>query len=187
MFCKSAHVYFRENTEGSPYNYLEIGVFNGESIGLMADAFPDKKIFAVDPFIEDGFTSHTSGVDRGQKMPTQRESTLKNIAGKKNAHLIEKTSKEFAESLEDWVVQLMNVGWVLIDGSHHYEDVVIDYELAMRLIGDMPGGIIFDDVDIEGVERAHKEFIAKYGNRITSIRDISMGKPGTIMAYGINK
>jgi hypothetical protein len=186
MFCGSGHVYFKENTEDSPYNYLEIGVFYGESVGLLADAYPHKQVFAVDPFIEDGFTSHTSGVDRGQRMPTQRESTLKNIAGKKNAYLIEKTSKEFSESLEDWVVQLMNVGWVLIDGSHHYEDVVIDYELAMRLIGDKKGGIVFDDVNIEGVAKAHKEFIAKYGNRITGIRDISQGEPGSIMAYKIN-
>ncbi len=186
MFCKSGHVYFRENSEGSPYNYLEIGVFNGESIGLMAEAFPGRQCFAVDPFIEDGFTSHTSNVEFGQHMPTQRENTLKNIAGKQNAYLIEKTSKEFSESLEDWTVQLMNVAWVLIDGSHHYEDVVIDYELAMRLIGDKKGAIVFDDVDIEGVARAHREFIAKYGSKITGIRDISTGTPGGIMAYKIN-
>lgn len=186
MFCKSGHVYFRENSEGSPYNYLEIGVFNGESIGLMAEAFPGRQHFAVDPFIEDGYTSHASGMERGERMPSQRESTLKNIAGKKNAYLIEKTSKEFAESLEDWVVQLMNVAWVLIDGSHHYEDVVIDYELAMRLIGDKSGAIVFDDVDVEGVGRAHREFISKYGNRITGIRDISTGVAGGIMAYKIN-
>jgi hypothetical protein len=172
--------------DGQPYNYLEIGVFNGESIGLMAEAFPGKQCFAIDPFIEDGYTSHASGVDAGLEMPAQRESTLKNIANKQNAYLIEKTSLAFSLILEDWTVQLMNVAWVLIDGSHHYDDVVVDYELAMRLIGSKHGSIVFDDLNIEGVARAHREFIAKYGKHITGIRDISQETAGHTIAYKIN-
>jgi predicted O-methyltransferase YrrM len=173
--------------EGSKYNYLEIGIFNGDSIADMARAYPGKHIYAIDPFIEDGYTSHTTKVDRDQHMPEQKANTLKNIEGFDNITLFETTSKEFAESLNKHMAQIMNVAWVLIDGSHHYEDVVVDYELAMQLIGNKPGGIVFDDVTIPGVERAHREFLEKYGDRITLTRDLYNVHPGNIIGYRINK
>jgi hypothetical protein len=61
----------------------------------------------------------------------------------------------------------VNIGAVLIDGSHHYEDVSIDVELSMKLIGKKPGFIIFDDTDVEGVKMAQNEFLEKYEKQIS--------------------
>ena len=188
MFCQPGHFYFRDALAYSPHNYLEIGIFNGDSIGLMGEHYPGKIIFAIDPFLEDGYTSHTSAVTRGEYMPTQKENTLANIKGKDNICLFETTSKDFAEMLTDQMIVDMDVAWVLIDGSHYYEDVVIDYELAMRLIGDKPGGIVFDDAQLPEVNKAHLEFLEKYGNQVSDTLDISgAGYTGHIIAHRINK
>jgi hypothetical protein len=183
MFCTPGHEFFRTNLENSKYNYLEIGIFNGDSIAEMAKAYPAKQIYAVDPFIEDGYTSHTSKVDRHEHMSEQKKNTLDNINGLENITLFESTSEHFANQLTDEMVTQMNVGWVLIDGSHHYPDVAIDTELAMRLIGGKVGGIVFDDANLPDVKKAHDEWFEKYQHRITSKTDLYPDHVGSIIGY----
>lgn len=52
MLCCTAGFEFMNNKLASiKSNYLEIGVFDGDSIAGLAKKYPDKKIYAIDPFI----------------------------------------------------------------------------------------------------------------------------------------
>jgi hypothetical protein len=161
----SLHVYqaSAEYLESVPGNYLEIGVFNGIGTATIAELFPDKKIYAIDPFIEDG---HTGTGDRGIALNPQREAYYENAEGKDNMTIFETTSDEFAKTLTDEKIAEYNIDWVVVDGSHHYEDVTVDYHLAMRLIGDRPGVIVFDDLGHSGVQQAVDEFLIEYKDQI---------------------
>jgi len=123
MFATAAFNFFENCLCDIPTNYLEIGVYNGDSIQRLALAFPDKLIVGVDPFIEDGCTSHNSKVNAGERLIAQELSTKKLIKGIPNIMCFKQTSKEFFTRLPDNVVTFLNIGAVFIDGSHHYEDV----------------------------------------------------------------
>jgi len=186
MFCQPAYHFFSTNINQNTHNYLEIGVFNGDSIAGIAQQFPDKSIFAIDPFIEDGNTMHTSNVQSGELMPTQRANTHTNINGLKNIALFEMTSKDFNDILTDEMIADMDVGWILIDGSHHYEDVILDAHMSMRIIGDRKGVIIFDDIGLPGVNQAYVEWKETYKDRIKNTADLYDHNPGFIIAHWIN-
>jgi len=167
-------------------NYLEIGVYNGDSIAELARMYPNKTIYAVDPFVEDGFTSHDTGVDRGEYMSQQEANTRQNIAGLDNVVLFKMTSQEFAKMLTDEMIELMNIGHVLVDGSHHYEDVIIDCELSARLFNGKQGVIVFDDANLLGVAQALTEFGEKYKDKIDNTLDLYITRPGHIITYFMN-
>jgi hypothetical protein len=146
-------------------DYFEIGVFNGAGFAEVARKNPDKICYAVDPFIEDGHTVNASQVSTGDKMLTQKQNFETNTAGLINVVLHETTSKEFLATLtEDNMPK--NIGMIVIDGDHHYEHVVIDFELAMKLIGNRRGTIVVDDTDVSGVMQAYTEFVKANDGRI---------------------
>jgi hypothetical protein len=118
-------------------------------------------------------------------MPVQQANTYKNIEGLTNVVLFETTSKGFADMLTDEMVTDMDVGWVLIDGSHHYRDVIIDINLAIRLIGHKPGVIIFDDINLPGVNKAYCEFLNMSIKKSDAV-DIYASHPGHIIFHEIN-
>lgn len=151
-------------------NYLEIGVYDGEGIKQLALHYPDKIIYAVDPFIEDGCTSHHSGVERFEKLIPQRQSTINNIRGIKNIELYEVTSDKFYRRITNPLSY--NIGAVFIDGSHHYKDVANDFELAMFLIGNKSGIISVDDLQVEDVFNAYTEFCNMFNSRIDEMFSI---------------
>lgn len=186
MFCEPAHHFFRNHSIGSPCNILEIGVFNGDSIANLADVFPNKTIYGIDPFIEDGYTTDHTGVGKNSFMNAQYANTLENIKNYPNAILFNTTSEDFYNQLTKKQINKMNVSWVLIDGSHHYTDVAIDVKLAIDLIGDKPGGIVFDDVNLSGVGKAYQEFLITYNNKIAPPQDLYGAHPGHIIAHFIN-
>ena len=186
MFCVPGFELFRMSLRRDHLNYLEIGVYNGDSIATLARMNPNKTIYAIDPFIEDGRTTHDTGVDRGEYMSQQEINTRKNIEGLENVVLFKMTSEEFSDMLTDEMVDLMNIGHVLIDGSHHYRDVVIDYELATRLFGNKPGVVVFDDAHLEDVAQAREEFQTKYNDKIDNTVDLYISRPGHIIAYFMN-
>lgn len=164
--------------ESSPYNVLEIGAFNGAGTKMLASGFPDTKIYVIDPFIEDGCTKHITEVETGDEMETQFASFLKNTDDFGNVLLYSQTSSSFFyDLLEDAYpvrfIAHLNIGWVIIDGAHDYENVTNDYELAITMIGDKPNcGIIFDDVDLQDVGRAYQEFLEKYKDKISSVGEV---------------
>lgn len=155
-----------------PGDYLEIGVFNGAGFAEVARKNPGKICYAVDPFIEDGHTVGASQVSAGNKMLTQKQNFEANTTGLTNVVLHETTSKEFLDTLTDDNVP-KNIGMVVIDGNHHYEHVVVDFKLAMKLIGNRRGTIVVDDTDVSGVMQAYTEFVDANNTRI--IVDTSCG------------
>lgn len=173
MFCWPAFDYFKQQLPNNEFNYLEIGIFNGDSIAELARANTNKIIYGIDPFIEDGCTMHTTHVKENESMPTQRQNTYNNIAGLNNIKLFEMKSVDFYNQLTDEMVKEMNIGWILVDGSHHYEDVVVDIKLAFRLIGNKKGAIIFDDTHCLSVRKAYDEFLITYKDQIISQIDIN--------------
>ena len=185
MFCLAGFNYLNHKLSSNTGNYLEIGVFNGDSIATLARNYPHLTIYGVDPFVEDGCTTHTSRVQENEHMPDQRANTHANIAGLPNIVLNEEFSSAFADRLTDAEVDAMKVRHVLIDGSHHYKDVIIDVHLAMRLIGNHGGSIVFDDVNLPDVRRAYDEFLEIYSGRYAPVEDLSHIDPGHILGHVI--
>lgn len=154
-------------------NYLEIGVFNGTGFARIATQNSNKQCYAVDPFIEDGHTVAVSGVGQGSSLNEQKQSYLNATSDLSNTKLFEVLSSKFLQQLTPSMCEEMNVSVVTIDGDHHYDNVVIDFEIAIRLIGSKSGQIIVDDTDVAGVRRAYDEFTNKYQHRIDRKVDAS--------------
>jgi hypothetical protein len=150
--------HFRIELRNLAGNYLEIGVFNGDSIARLAEEFPNKTIVGIDPFLEDGYTSMHTAKAVGELLDKQQLSTRNFIAGFKNIKFYEMTSKEFAEKLTDELVAELNISGILIDGDHHYEHVHVDAMLALRVIGNKRGHVAFDDINLEDIIQVMDEF-----------------------------
>lgn len=147
-------------------NYFEIGVFNGDGFARIAKENLDKKCYAVDPFIEDGHTIAVSRVNTGSTLTEQKQNFLENTKNLDNIVLFEMTSTQYLEQLTDQECHDMDISAVVIDGDHHYPHVMIDFEIAISLLGNKKGQIIVDDTDIDDVKRAYNEFVQKYSHRI---------------------
>lgn len=173
MFTPATFEFFKNHLKQTDTNYFEIGVYNGESIKELGQEFPDKKIIAVDPFIEDGCTTHNSGVERGNSLVSQKETALEGIKDLSNVIFHEMTSEEFYKNLNSEIIQELNIGSVFIDGSHWYDDVVNDYKLALDLIGNKKGVVCFDDLHVEDVSKACEEFKSICGDRIIEKIDLT--------------
>ena len=172
IFTPGILEHFTNNMKNYDGNYLEIGVFNGTSIASLSETYPNKKIYGIDPFLEDGCTSHLTNISQGQPLVNQKENTLNQIKDKANIVLFEMTSKSFVETLNSEKIKELNINAVFIDGDHHYEHVKNDYELALSLIGNKSGLIVFDDTHISDVSIACSEFEIIIGSRIISKKSI---------------
>ena len=143
---------------------------------MLSASRPDKWIYVIDPFVEDGCTNHITHVETGDALESQFASFSRNVEGRKNVLLFNQTSVDFAndrKQADDGLTDSMNIGLVIIDGAHDYDNVTNDYELAISMIGDKPNcGMIFDDLNLEGVGRAYNEFLAKYRGGISRIGEV---------------
>jgi hypothetical protein len=162
-------------------NYFEIGVFNGVGFARVAQENAEKKCYAVDPFIEDGHTNESSGIDTGSCMTQQKENFLKNTKDLDNITLFEMTGTEFANQLTDQLVNDMNISIVTIDGNHHYEHVVKDFDIAARLLNNLGGQIVVDDTNVAGVSQALNEFKEKFSSRIS--KEITAGGSTQVLFF----
>ena len=181
ILCPGAYKHFMEHLRGVPGNYLEIGVFEGAMLRELAQEYPGKMFYGIDPFIEDGNTQGHSlnHGGRGCRLEHERQCALKNWRGFPNIKLFEMESREFARQTDDATLSAMGIGAVFIDGSHHYEDVANDFDLAARALKN--GGVIWpDDRGYPGVDKADKEFTDNYSERILQ-RDV--GWPYILKGY----
>ena len=166
MFCHSIFSYFSKELKNLTGNYLEIGVFNGDSIAGLAKQYPNKTIVGIDPFLEDGYTSCHTSKSTGEHLDVQKTSTKQYINGINNIKFYEMTSEKFSEMLTDELVNELNISGVLIDGDHHYKHVRIDALLALRLIGNKQGHIAFDDITLKDIVQVICEFRDMVKDRI---------------------
>lgn len=156
-----------------PGNYLEIGVFNGDGFSAIAAKFPDKTCYAIDPFIEDGHTHGVSGISKGNLLTTQKENFINYTKDLQNTKHFQMTSVEFYNKLDTSQIEQMDITTILIDGSHHYDDVVNDCNLSIKLLSKRKLGIIvFDDLHVEGVRQAYDKFCDQYKNNIENFGSI---------------
>ena len=168
MLASSVYNFFKEKLKETDHNYFEIGVYFGDGVHELAKDFPDKKIYCVDPFIEDGFTVLDSNIEKGQILNSQRENALKLFGECSNIIFHETTSQQFLRNLTKQQINEFNVSHVFIDGDHSYDGASNDYVLAMKLIANKKGVIVFDDTDLPGVGQAIEVFKRTYPKRITS-------------------
>lgn len=167
MLCTSAFNFMKDKLLSVKGNYCEIGIFEGDSLSQLAKMYPEKRFYGIDPFIEDGHTSHITSVARGQTMNQQKQRTIQNIDGLQNLLIFQMTSSQFSKNINEETIAALNIDWVLVDGSHHYDDVCVDIILAMYLIGDKPGGIIFDDLHQLDVKLAYDKFVRNFNYKIS--------------------
>ena len=75
----------------------------------------------------------------------------------------------------------MNISIVTIDGDHHYEHVVKDFDIAARLLNNLGGQIVVDNTDVTDVSQAFSEFKQKFANRITE--EVDAGGPTRVLFF----
>lgn len=172
MFTRQVCDWFLSNLAKLPGNYLEIGVYGGDSLRELADANPSKLIIGVDPFIEDGCTTHNSGVEEGSQLLLQKEQTYSNIKDVSNILFFEQTSENFYTNTP---TEQFYISAVFVDGSHHYTDVSIDCRLAIALLSERGGVVCFDDLHVPDVGRAVNEFLQNNKDRVLHTIDIVGG------------
>ncbi len=146
-------------------NYLEIGVYEGEAVRGLALQFPEKTIYAIDPFIADFGTDGHAGVPIGARLEVQRAIALENWNHIPNIKFFEQTSVSFAQEKSDEELAAMNVSVVYVDGAHDYDNALNDLILSARVL--RKGGlIVVDDSTVPSVKEAIEYFISLARNRL---------------------
>jgi len=149
-----------KNTSG---NHLEIGIFDGTGIRKLAEEFPDKKFYTIDPFIEDGNTTSASHVSKFEIMGSIKDWALANLNLPNIKHFMLK-SIDFNNNFSDDQLDELMITSISIDGSHWYDDVKADINISKRIFRNKSGLIHFHDcVMIPDVAKAYKEFIEETG------------------------
>lgn len=154
-------VKLNELVSNTELNYLEIGCFDGCNLKTLADSFPNKTIYGIDPFISDG----NLGTDKpiGSRLFQQESNLYENIKDSKNINFYKTTSELFyknpPKTFED-----MNISCIFIDGAHILSFIKIDVELAVECIlknKNKKGEILFDDLHIPDVLKGI-EYLEQY-------------------------
>lgn len=159
MLATPFYTYFLENLRNVEGNYLEIGVYDGDGISQLAKAYKNKRFYGIDPWIEDGNTTHITGIPKGQSLLQQEKLARRSVMFLPNVDLITRTSSEFSKTLTDDYIRQMNLSVVFVDGSHAFEDALHDLHLSLTLLR-KGGWIGVDDLHLEGPRLALKEFLS---------------------------
>jgi len=125
-------------------NYLEIGVWDGVTMCSIAEKNPTRKVYGIDPFINDGNVA----TRLNEPLPAQRENCYHNISLVNNVEFYEMRTVDFLQ--KDFDKRELGVTVVYVDGSHYTLDIDIDVRLAMACFAGK-GIIIFDDLDYPDV------------------------------------
>jgi Methyltransferase domain len=145
---------------------MEIGVFDGEVLAEIAQMYPDKMCYGIDPFIEDGNTSWLTNVAEGGTMQLQEFNTRRALAPHTNVKLFKEKSQDFNKNLTQADIDELNISCIFVDGDHRADAVLNDCELAMKLLGNNEGIIIFDDWNMPSVADTVLGYFEKFLNRI---------------------
>ena len=143
-------------------NYLEIGSYYGVMISELAEEFPNKLMYSIDPFIADGWT----GQPKDEELVDIEKAFKLNTASYSNIKHHRLKTKQFIDQNLDKT--LKNVTVVFVDGSHHFEDILIDMQLVDKLYKNCQTEfhVIFDDLHIKDVQVAVHQFREKYADNI---------------------
>lgn len=159
--CDAFHQPILNFLGDNPGDYLEIGLYYGHFFTRVADQFPNKSIIGIDPFISDGYTRDAQGTI----IIDIEEIARYNASQVNNATLYKTTTEDFLKR-EDAFQLVNNVSCVLIDGSHHYDDIMFDLNLVLGLQNDYDKFVIFDDLQIQAVVASAAELKNRLSGRI---------------------
>jgi hypothetical protein len=171
MLCRAGYNFLTTEIKRFKGNYLEIGIFDGDLISSLASENPNKNFYGIDPFIEDGYTVNITKVYTGNEIVSQKKIALSRLNELSNLKYYIETSLEFLNKLTEEQCNELDVNIVLIDGSHYYKDVIVDIEIALKLIKNKKGIIVFDDLHVPEVLKAVKEFLISHQSIITKVTD----------------
>jgi Methyltransferase domain len=175
MMATDAYYVLSKVLKSTDKNYLEIGSFNGVLVSKLAEEFPSKKFYCVDPFIEDGSTIRETGVSKGKIIFDVLNAFEHNTQRWKNITLFRETSKEFSTNCQP-LIHFFNVGTIFIDGDHRYDHVINDIYLALDLLrGNGNTNLYLDDYHTLDVSDAVKFFISRYASSILSKEFVGEG------------
>ena len=141
-------------------DYLEIGCYHGIFLSEIAEKFPNINVYGIDPHIADGWT----GEDRGTFLLEIKANFKHNTDGLNNITHWESTTKECLENKQ--YNDVTNISCVLIDGSHHYEDILVDIEFVSNLNNKQNLMVVFDDTKIQDVVKSMEYFSQYLSHRI---------------------
>ena len=159
--CNAFHSPILSFLENNPGDYLEIGLYYGHFFPQVANTFPNKNIIGIDPFISDGYTRDAQGTI----MTDIEEIARHNVSQVTNATLYKTTTEDFLKR-EDAFGLVKNVSCILVDGSHHYDDIMFDLNLVLGIENDYDKFVIFDDLQIPAVAGSIAELKNRLSNRI---------------------
>ena len=143
-------------------DYLEIGCYYGVFISELARKHPNIKLFGIEPFVTEAYD-----VKEDQKESLQQEVKeffKYNTSGLNNIIHWEKKTEECLK--KEYINQLTNVGCILIDGSHHYSDILVDIKFIKKINNIRNILIVFDDIHIGDVYNAVGVFKEEFKSRI---------------------
>ena len=169
--CSAFHNPIQEFLSHNEGNYLEIGTFYGHFLTSLANQFSYKKLYAIDPFIDDGHTTWITGKEKNEPISEIRKIALSNISQVNNVELFEMTTQAFlSHSFIGFTNNILkDVSCVLIDGSHHYDDIKYDLELVMLIKNTHSKMVMFDDIKMDDVSRSIDDFKLMIEDRITHV------------------
>jgi len=154
----------------SNLNYLEIGCFDGVTLTKVALNYKNKKIYGIDPFISDGHT----GTPINTVLNQQKQNLYHNITNVDNVTFFQLTTDQFTKIEPNY--KALNIDCIFVDGSHHYDDIMVDIDTALECIKNnenKKGIIIFHDLQIIDVINAILELKVICHNKNIQCKDIS--------------
>jgi hypothetical protein len=138
---------------------LEIGSFKGKSTAWMAKALKlsqsDDKVVAIDPHVN----AREFNVVPNYKDETSYDAFLRNISRMNLSDQVDPIKMTSQKAAEHWNQQIR---LLFVDGSHNYEDVVMDLKLWQPWVS-IGGVVCMHDTDsmgpFPGVRRAMNEYL----------------------------
>jgi predicted O-methyltransferase YrrM len=160
----------------NPAAIFEIGTFNGRtSLNMAANTFLESKIYTLDLPMQD-ISKTALRIKSGEKKFIDKGVSGAQFIG---TPFEKKISQIYADSATYNYSRFLNsIDLVFIDGSHSYEYVVNDTEIAIKLLRDGKGIIIWHDYSWNEVVIALNEFY-HYDARFHNLKNIA----GTTFAF----
>lgn len=153
---------------------FEIGSFRGRTTVNLAHNCPEAELVTfdlpTDQLTDDGLAYRLS--PKGQQEAGDKE---RGYFFERYPHLAGRITRLFGDSAQyDFRPQYGTFDLVLIDGSHRYENVLIDSETALRLLRPDGGVVLWHDYvdhpELRGVVRAVHEIRDKHRLDIRAIK-----------------
>ena len=155
---------FKKYLKNNPNNILEIGTYEGLVAIWFSKNFPNSKIYAVDPLIQDLSTNK-------ERVETEQINNLNinlDIIKRENIIFEKKTSDSF------FLNNKLSFDIIYIDGLHTYEACTKDLLNSFKFLN-VEGYMMIDDVRLDvypnklNVINAIKNFVDCYNNYIDII------------------